>query len=85
MFFNSDILVFQLPQTDDMVEDLDQGGAKQWARPEPGKLDSKTDKLVFQQIEIDHYIGQPMTGMPGASSGPVPVMRLFGTNKKVFF
>merc|ERR1719347_1135679 len=29
-----------------------------WARPEPPSLDPKVDSLVFQQVELDHYIGQ---------------------------
>nr|BAO20830.1 DNA polymerase delta catalytic subunit [Branchinella kugenumaensis] len=57
-------------------EDL-QTSAK-WSRPKPPPLDIKHDPLVFQQIEIDHYIGQPLQGMPGAQSGLVPIMRMFG-------
>merc|ERR1719244_634795 len=49
-----------------------------WRRPEPPALDSKVDKLVFQQIELDHYIGQARSDMPGASSGPAPIIRMFG-------
>ena len=45
--------------------------------------DPKKVDLVFQQIEIDHYIGRPVPGMPGAQKGPVPVMRMFGVTKKV--
>ncbi|CAG9783630.1 unnamed protein product [Diatraea saccharalis] len=49
-----------------------------WSRPEPPPLDPKKDKLVFQQIEIDHYNGQPIPGMPGSQLGPVPIMRMYG-------
>ncbi|XP_053671601.1 DNA polymerase delta catalytic subunit [Anopheles nili] len=49
-----------------------------WSRPDVEPLDSIKDKLVFQQIDIDHYIGQPLAGMPGVQNGPVPVMRMFG-------
>lgn len=30
------------------------------------------------QVELDHYIGRARAGMPGAASGPAPVMRMFG-------
>jgi len=49
-----------------------------WQRPPPPPLDQAKDRLVFQQVELDHYIGQPVPGMPGASAGPVPVIRMFG-------
>lgn len=49
-----------------------------WARPMPPTLDTKTDALTFQQIDIDHYIGAPLAGMPGSQIGPVPIMRMFG-------
>ena len=54
-----------------------------WRRPPPPSLDVKKDKLIFQQIDIDHYIGIPMPGMPGARTGVVPIMRMFGINKAV--
>ena len=34
--------------------------------------------IVFQQIETDYTIGEPIKGMPGSSVGPVPVIRMFG-------
>jgi len=49
-----------------------------WQRPPPPPLDQAKDRLVFQQVELDHYIGRHMPGMPGASDGPVPVVRMFG-------
>ena len=52
-----------------------------WKRPLPPKLDSSVDPLVFQQIDIDHYTGDPIPGMPGGSSGPVPVIRMFGVTE----
>ena len=58
-----------------------QGGTQQrakWARPPPPTIDPSTYPLIFQQIDIDHYIGGALSGMPGAKSGPVPVIRMFG-------
>lgn len=46
-------------------EDLRTSHVK-WARPNLPPINPKTDAVVFQQIDIDHYIGQPMAGMPGA-------------------
>ncbi|CAG9585614.1 unnamed protein product [Danaus chrysippus] len=49
-----------------------------WSRPQPPDLDPKVDKLVFQQLDIDHYNGQPLKDMPGSQIGPVPIMRMYG-------
>ncbi|XP_018620048.2 DNA polymerase delta catalytic subunit [Scleropages formosus] len=49
-----------------------------WRRPQPPLLDSTADKLVFQQIEIDYYLGSPVDGMPGQNQGSVPIIRMFG-------
>lgn len=49
-----------------------------WTRPPPPDLNTAKDKVVFQQIDVDHYVGKHMPGMPGATSGPVPVVRMFG-------
>ncbi|XP_063359569.1 DNA polymerase delta catalytic subunit [Cydia amplana] len=49
-----------------------------WSRPPPPAMEPKHDKLVFQQLDIDHYIGQPIAGMPGSQLGPVPIMRMYG-------
>lgn len=39
---------------------------KKWARPNMPNLDPKKDAVIFQQIDIDHYTGCPIQGMPGA-------------------
>ena len=54
-----------------------------WRRPAPPPLNREKDKLIFQQIDIDHYIGKPYPGMPGARTGVVPIMRMFGITKAV--
>lgn len=48
------------------------------ARPDPPEINPKTDSITFQQIDIENYIARAMNGMPGAQSGPVPVIRMFG-------
>ena len=42
---------------------------QKWSRPNPPSLDPSRDKLVFQQVELDHYIGQARVDMPGAREG----------------
>ncbi|XP_011645822.1 DNA polymerase delta catalytic subunit isoform X2 [Pogonomyrmex barbatus] len=52
-----------------------------WSRTPPPSLNPQIDTLTFQQIEIDHYIGRPLPGMPGSKIGPVPIMRMFGVTE----
>ncbi|XP_045785485.1 DNA polymerase delta catalytic subunit [Maniola jurtina] len=49
-----------------------------WSRPSPPDFDPKKDALIFQQLDIDHYNGQPIQGMPGSQLGPIPIMRMYG-------
>lgn len=57
----------------------DQGQTSvKWARPEPPVFNPDTDTLQFQQIDIDHYIGAPLSGMPGPQIAPVAIMRMYG-------
>ncbi|XP_069687440.1 DNA polymerase delta catalytic subunit isoform X2 [Periplaneta americana] len=57
--------------------DIQQTSSK-WSRPDPPPLDPRQDALIFQQLDIDHYTGSPVAGMPGSQHGPVPVMRMYG-------
>ncbi|KAF6018928.1 POLD1 [Bugula neritina] len=59
--------------------DVDPNSTTSWSRP-PLKTqpDSSKDAIVFQQIDIDHYIGSHKNGMPGAQKGPVPILRMYG-------
>lgn len=67
---NDDALVGDGPET--------QFSNSRWCRPAPPPLDPLTDTLTFQQIEIDHYIGAPLPGMPGCQMPPAPIMRMYG-------
>ena len=49
-----------------------------WARLSPPELDPKKVLLAFQQLDIDYYTDKPMKGMPGAQTGTVAIMRIFG-------
>ncbi|KAF4530684.1 hypothetical protein B566_EDAN004923 [Ephemera danica] len=53
-----------------------------WSRPAVPLLNPSKDALIFQQIDIEHYTGTALPGMPGAQSGPVPVVRMFGVTDK---
>lgn len=51
---------------------------QKWSRPDPPDLNPSRDALVFQQIDIENYIGTPLPLMPGSQIGPVPIFRMFG-------
>ncbi|XP_074793541.1 DNA polymerase delta catalytic subunit [Natator depressus] len=53
-------------------------GNPKWQRPPPPRINPAQDVLCFQQVELDYYVGVPVPGMPGATQGPVPVLRMFG-------
>ncbi|XP_061199933.1 DNA polymerase delta catalytic subunit-like, partial [Neopsephotus bourkii] len=50
-----------------------------WRRPPLPETPPET--LCFLQLDIDHYVGSPLPGMPGATQGPVPILRLFGVTE----
>ena len=75
--------VAMMEEPEELVEDMEVTRAKRWMRPSPPQIDPTKDNFVFQQIDIDNYVGKPLAGMPGAKSGPVPVMRMFGVTEKV--
>jgi len=45
-------------------------------------VDSTKDSLIFQQFDVDQYTGQPIAGMPGSTVGPVPILRIYGTDEE---
>uniref|UniRef100_A0A452GRX2 DNA polymerase delta catalytic subunit n=1 Tax=Gopherus agassizii TaxID=38772 RepID=A0A452GRX2_9SAUR len=53
-------------------------GNPKWQRPPPPRINPTQDALCFQQVELDYYVGVPVPGMPGATQGPVPILRMFG-------
>ena len=34
------------------------GGSAKWCRPDPPQLDTAKEKFIFQQLEIDDYVGE---------------------------
>ncbi|KAI8780966.1 DNA polymerase delta catalytic subunit [Biomphalaria glabrata] len=55
-----------------------QATSAKWARPPLPVIDSSEDKIVFQQIDLDYYVGSHVQGMPGATVGPTPIIRMYG-------
>uniref|UniRef100_A0A8C0J1D2 DNA polymerase delta catalytic subunit n=1 Tax=Chelonoidis abingdonii TaxID=106734 RepID=A0A8C0J1D2_CHEAB len=53
-------------------------GNPKWQRPPAPRINPTQDALCFQQVELDYYVGVPVPGMPGATQGPVPILRMFG-------
>ncbi len=56
--------------------------SERWARPPPPTFSEETDCLTFQQVDIDYYTDKPMKGMPGAQTGTVATMRIFGVTRQ---
>ncbi|KAH9517744.1 DNA polymerase delta catalytic subunit [Dermatophagoides farinae] len=72
---NTDMNVDPQQQDDEIVET--KRVHSRWCRPQPS-IDYKKDAIIFQQIDIDYYIGEARPDMPGPSQGPMPIMRMFG-------
>lgn len=53
----------------------------QWLRAPLPALDPQQHTVTFQQMELDHYLGEPIAGMPGSKVGPVPIVQMFGVTK----
>ena len=51
-------------ELEETIESQEERFAK-WRRPDPPKIDVTKDDLVFQQIDIDFYIGKHFPNMPG--------------------
>ncbi|CAG9819660.1 unnamed protein product [Phaedon cochleariae] len=52
-----------------------------FVRSQLPSLDPAKDTLIFQELELDHYIGSVHPGMPGPQNGMVPIIRMFGVTK----
>ena len=63
-----------------MLDALESVTSSKIRRPAVRSIDPKKDSVVFQQLEVDHYVGSHITGMPGPHHGPCPVLRMYGVN-----
>lgn len=82
--------MMMMMEGDDQMDDLDKSQivgegpetiqtSIKWSRNAlQNSLNPETDALVFQQIDIENYIGPVLEGMPGVQIGPVPIVRMFG-------
>ncbi|XP_053205338.1 DNA polymerase delta catalytic subunit-like [Panonychus citri] len=61
-----------------LIEVEEDASHVKWSRNDAPSLDSSTTPLIFQQIEIDHYIGDHKEGMPGVVNSVGPIMRVYG-------
>ncbi|KAH9507561.1 hypothetical protein Btru_051479, partial [Bulinus truncatus] len=52
--------------------------SSKWARSPLPNIDSAKDTITFQQIDLDYYVGTHVKGMPGATVGPTPIIRMYG-------
>ncbi|XP_041367703.1 DNA polymerase delta catalytic subunit-like [Gigantopelta aegis] len=60
----------------------DTATSSKWARPPVPPIDPNTDKLVFNQLDLDFYTGKHLPGMPGATMGPGPIIRMYGVTQE---
>eukprot|EP00118_Oscarella_pearsei_P010957 m.70078 g.70078 ORF g.70078 m.70078 type:complete len:1078 (+) comp35658_c0_seq2:34-3267(+) len=51
---------------------------KTWNRHPAPSIDSQSDSISFQQLDLDFYTGQHLSGMPGPRDGSVAILRMFG-------
>lgn len=51
-------------------------------RPPLQRLDPTKDTLIFQEVELDHYVANVYPGMPGPQTGQAPIIRMFGVTKE---
>lgn len=54
---------------------------KNWQRPPPPALDPSSDRLVFQQIEVDYFSGPPNATYYQTDLKEVPIVRMYGVNE----
>ncbi|GIL73849.1 hypothetical protein Vretimale_5040 [Volvox reticuliferus] len=64
-------------------EDVELGEAgRNWVRPPVADIDPQTQSIVFQQLEMDYYLAEPMQFVDNVRDGvrQVPVIRMYGVN-----
>ncbi|PIK45708.1 putative DNA polymerase delta catalytic subunit [Apostichopus japonicus] len=56
-------------------------GESSWKRPDAPTLDVHKDAVVFQQLDLEHYLGKQLAGMPGSHQPVTPIIRMFGISQ----
>ena len=83
--FEDDLAFIQaLEEEEQMEEQLKVKSSQEarWRRPALPAIDPATTPIIFQQLELDHYLSDPLPGMPGSQTGTVPIVRMFGVSHK---
>jgi len=57
-------------------------GNEKWRRAPVAPIDPDKDSIIFQQMEVDNYVGHHIPGMPGNKSGPKPIVRFYGVTSE---
>ena len=82
MTFEDQLALMNVLAEEGLAEEMDAGPSSSqklpWERPSVKIIQEEKDAIVFQQIDLDHYLGQPLQGMPGAQEGTVPIVRMYG-------
>uniref|UniRef100_A0A1B0GNL4 DNA polymerase n=1 Tax=Phlebotomus papatasi TaxID=29031 RepID=A0A1B0GNL4_PHLPP len=80
--FDNDMEIDELPDVEEAMQNVEgpdeTESCVKWTRPALPPLNPKEEPLIFQQLEVDHYTGQPLAGMPGSQVAPVSIFRLYG-------
>tara|TARA_R110002050_G_scaffold168720_2_gene300136 strand:+ start:2240 stop:2689 length:450 start_codon:yes stop_codon:yes gene_type:complete len=66
---------------DFLMEDVEATGVEEgqgWERKKLSPVDPRTYSVIFQQLDAEYTMSDPVPGMPGLKVGPVPVIRMFG-------
>lgn len=75
--FEADLAAMELDESEAVIGEgpENQQTCIKWSRPDPPKLNPQTDALIFQQIDIEHYIGQPLSGITTISNPIKGILR----------
>ncbi|CAG5135999.1 unnamed protein product [Candidula unifasciata] len=79
--FDDDIALMDEVEAE-IKEDVEMVDEEAWTRPPVPDIDPLKDNIVFQQIDLDYYVGSNMKGMPGALKGPCPIVRMYGITEE---
>nr|CAB3265000.1 DNA polymerase delta catalytic subunit [Phallusia mammillata] len=62
-----------------LVSSLSSEDLQQWKRPKVEDMEPSNQSIVFQQLDVDHYLSeQQIPEMPPIQGGTAPVLRMFG-------
>eukprot|EP00884_Botryococcus_braunii_P008677 jgi/Botrbrau1/17810/Bobra.0127s0057.1 len=65
---------------DDLEIELGEAG-RNWERPPVRAFDPQQERLTFQQLEVDYYVGEPHRKWHQSDLQEAPIVRMFGVNE----